>query len=147
VIRRTLITAGSILLGLGAFAAAAHAAEDDSAKLSKDAADKLLVSGHFKPVKSKNELPNIWWQAIGLNNMSDIGGPFSAGCTGTAPHRRLLLAAVDEPYAIILSESGGIAYMTRFQIYKHEKENVREIYSEYVQEPRIEEIEKKLGIR
>jgi hypothetical protein len=121
-------------------------AADETPNISRQQADGLLSSGKFKHVRSKSEIPKVWWQAMSLEHMSDIGGPFSAGCTGTEPHRRLITGAVNEPYAIILSEQGGIAYMCELRIYKHDKDAIKSIYFENVFNPRIAEIQKKLGV-
>jgi hypothetical protein len=124
---------------------AAFAAPGEENMISKESADKLLSSQKFKPVKSKNEIPKLWWHAEDLENLSDIGGAFDAGCTGQGPHRRLMLGAVNEPYSIVITEQGGIAYLTEFKVYKHEGNSVHLIYSEMIRDPRVNEIRKKLG--
>lgn len=143
--RLTVVLASNILV---AFAGdgASRASYDASSKITREAADSLLVSGNFKPVKSKKEIPKLWWQALGLDSLSDIGGPFSSGCTGAEPHARLKLSAVSEPHAIVIFERGGIAYMTVFEIYKHEKDGIRLVYTEDVSQPRFAEIQRKLGV-
>jgi hypothetical protein len=120
-------------------------AAEPATTMSKQQVDTLLASGKFHRVKTKAEVPKVWWKAMELENLSDIGGPFDPGCTGNQPHRRLVAAALSEPYGVMVSEQGGIAYMTEFRVFKHEKDAVTSVYFENVREQRLREILKKLG--
>ncbi len=142
-IQRLTINLCILLLLFFSTASESQASKD----LTKEGANHLLASGKFKPVSSKKDIPKLWWPTMNLEGVSDIGGAFSAGCTGNEPHRRLLLASVSEPYALSLTEQGGIAYFVEFKIYKHEENSFRQIYFEQVREPRIKEIRQKLGVK
>lgn len=113
-------------------------------KMTKEEAEALLSASKFTKVKSRNDIPKVWWEAMGLENMSDIGGAFSAGCTGPAPHVRLAAGAISEPYALTVSEHGGFAYYHRLNIYKRDNGKIECVYTEMMQPPRVDEIIKKL---
>ncbi|HEY9791515.1 MAG TPA: hypothetical protein V6D22_14025 [Candidatus Obscuribacterales bacterium] len=141
--KRPWMCIAALLVGSSTFEASMSAAEPQM--MTKQQAEALLASGKFHHVKSKSEIPKLWWKAMTLDGLSDIGGPFSAGCTGTEPHRRLMAAAVSEPYAVTVTEQGGIAYMTDIRIFKREKDSVSSVYYESLHDPRLHEVLKKLG--
>lgn len=121
-------------------------ASHDASQMRRQEVDKLLSSGKFKHVKGKSDLPKIWWKSMELDGMSDIGGRFSAGCTGSDPHCRLMAAAVSEPYAAEVSEQGGAKYSTVFRFFKHGKDATNCVYLEYIfKKSRMAEIRKQLG--
>jgi hypothetical protein len=143
---RGTIVSIAILLAAMTLAPAVNGADETA--ISKRQADALLSSGKLKPVKKKAEMPKIWWSAMNLDSMSDIGGPFSAGCTGSEPHRRMVAGAVAEPYGVLIEEQGGIAYMMELRVFKHEKNAVKRVYSEMVMmEPRRTEVLKSLNVQ
>jgi len=141
---RSLTSLLLLLLFMSAGAAPVRAA-DDASMMTRQQADTLLASGRLRHLRSKSEIPKVWWEAMGLDGMSDIGGPFSSGCTGPEPHRRLITGAISEPYAVLVTEQGGIAYFTELRLFKHKKDAVKCVYHESVREPRLNEIREKLG--
>ena len=119
----------------------------DQMTMTKQQANSILSSAKFKSVHSRNEIPSKWAQAMNLDKFSDIGGPFSAGCTGTESHSRLMEAAVSEPYGFAMIEFGGIAHFFEFRLFKQENGSIKQVYNESVLPPRISEIRKTLGIQ
>ncbi len=118
----------------------------DSSLMTKQQADSLLASSKIKAVKKKSDIPKIYWDALGLEPMADVGEKFDAGCTGSGPHSRLIAAGVGDAYACIISEQGGIAYFRRFRVFKNENNSVKCVYTEMVnQDQRCDEIRKKLS--
>ncbi len=114
--------------------------------ITRQQADDLLSSGKFRPVRSRDEIPKLWWDGMGLEGMSDIGGPFSAGCTGPGAHKRVIAAAVSEPFAVLISEQGGIAYFATFAVFERKQRGVQCVYRETgVLEPRLSELLKKFA--
>jgi hypothetical protein len=112
-------------------------------ELTKTQADQIIASAQLKGIKSKSDLPKAWYQAMGMDNMSDAGGPFSAGCTGSEPHSRMIAAAISDKYGVLLFEQGGIAHFRRLKLFSHTGKNIDCVYSEEVDENRIANIEDK----
>ena len=112
--------------------------------LTKPQAEKILQSGKLHGVKTKNDIPRAWWQAMGLEHMSDINGPFAAGCTGPEPHCRLVAAALSDESAALISETGGIAYFVHLRLFEKEGAEVKCVYEEMIQEARKKQVLKLL---
>jgi len=121
------------------------AAEVDQAMMTKQQVDEVIASGKLKLVKSKSDFPEFWRASTGLTSMSDIGGPFSSGCTGPPPHCRMIAGAVSDRYGLIIYEQGGVAYFCNLKLYRHENNKVDCVYSEGVDQARIDAIRKKLS--
>ncbi|HEY9788534.1 MAG TPA: hypothetical protein V6D17_24305 [Candidatus Obscuribacterales bacterium] len=120
-------------------------AETNQQGLSKESADNILNTTKFKAVKRKGDFPEQFHKALGLTSMSDVNGPFAAGCVGPQPHQRLIGGGISDKYFLVLSEHGGFAYFTRLSLYTRADE-VRCIYQGIISRKRLEEIEKALGL-
>ncbi len=121
------------------------AKDGESAMMTKQEADSFLDSSTFKAVKKKADVPKVYWSATGLEQMSDIGGKFDSGCTGSLPHSRLIAGGITDSCACIISEQGGIVYLRQFKVFKNEDNKIKCIYTEMVsQDKRMDEIRKKL---
>jgi hypothetical protein len=113
--------------------------------LTQNQVDDLLASGRFKSVKSKSEIPKLWWEGMGLNGLSDIGGPFDPGCTGGKPHSRLIAAAVSQPFAVVVCEKGGRSHFGSLTVLKHVDGVVLSVYTENLQMADLPKLLEKLG--
>jgi hypothetical protein len=114
--------------------------------MDKPQAEALLSSGKFSLVESKTEIPKVWWKAMALNEMADVGGDFDPGCTGAAPHMRLIFAAISDTHAALVSEQGGVVHWKVLAIFKKDNGTVNRVYSETgLTEPRLSALRKKLG--
>ncbi len=113
-------------------------------KLTQQEALGVITSARLKKLKSKLEFSKLWYDDMGLDSMSDINGPFSAGCTGAEPHCRMVVGAVSQDYALVIYEQGGIIYFRKLKLYKHGSNGVDCVYTETVNHERIGEIEGKL---
>jgi len=144
-IRRSALLAFTASLILGALPMVS-AKDGDTAAMTKQQADSLLESSKLKSIKKKSDIPKIYWDAMGLEPMADVGGQFDAGCTGSAPHSRLVAGAVGDRYACIISEQGGIAYFKQFRVFKNENNSIKCVYTEMVnQDERCNQIKRKLS--
>ncbi|PWT97658.1 MAG: hypothetical protein C5B53_07775 [Candidatus Melainabacteria bacterium] len=114
-------------------------------ELTKKQADAVINSGQLKQVKSKSDLPKVWYRGMGVENMSDVDGPFSAGCTGPEPHSRVIAAAISDKYGLLLYEQGGIAFFRNLKLYSHKDNKIDCVYEESVDDKRISEIEGKFS--
>jgi hypothetical protein len=114
--------------------------------MTKPQVETLLSAGNLNLVESKAEIPQVWWKAMSLNEMADVGGDFDPGCTGSAPHMRLIFAAISDTHAALISEHGGIAHWNVLAIFKKENGTVNRVYSETgLTEARMSALRKKLG--
>jgi hypothetical protein len=114
--------------------------------MTKPQVEALLSSGKFNLVESKSEIPKVWWKAMALNETADVGGDFDPGCTGSAPHMRLIFAAISDTHAALISEHGGVAHWNVLAIFKKENGTVSRVYSETgLTEARMATLRKKLG--
>jgi hypothetical protein len=116
----------------------------DETMLTQKQADEVIASGKLKRLKSKSDFPKIWYREMGLDDMSDVDGSFSVGCTGNEPHTRMIAGAVSEQYGLLIYEQGGIAYFRNLKLYRRENNKVECVHSESVDEARIKSIEGKL---
>jgi hypothetical protein len=123
----------------------AQAGGDDTMTLTKQQANEVIASGKLKRVKSKSDFPENWRSGMGLTDMADVNGPFSAGCTGPEPHSRMIAGAVSDHYGLLIYEVGGIAYFRNLKLYSNEKNGFACVYTESVDQQRILDIEKKIG--
>lgn len=114
-------------------------------ELTKKQADEVIASGQLKQVKSKSDLPKVWYESMGVDSMADVGKPFSAGCTGGEPHSRIIAAAISDKYGVLLYEQGGIAYFRRLKLFSHTNKNIDCVYTENIDEKRIADIEDKFS--
>ena len=117
----------------------------DEMELTKKQADEVIASGQLKQVKSKSDLPKVWYRGMGVESMSDVGGPFSAGCTGSEPHSRVIAAAISDKYGVLLYEQGGIAHFRKLKLFSHKDKGIDCVYSENIDEERIANIEDKFS--
>ncbi len=108
--------------------------------LTKEQAEKILHSDKLKGVSKKNEIPKEWWQPMELEQVSDINGPFSSGCTGPEPHCRLVCAAVSNEFAATIVESGGFAYFIKLRLFEKKAGQITSVYTELIQEARLKEL-------
>jgi hypothetical protein len=113
--------------------------------MTKKQAEEIIATGELKQIKSKSDLSEIWFKAMSLKHMSDLGGGFSAACTGTESHSRMIAAAISEKYGLLIAEHGGIVHICNLSLYCREKNEVIRVYSEAVNALRIAEIVNKLG--
>jgi uncharacterized UPF0160 family protein len=114
-------------------------------ELTKKQADEVIASGQLKQVKSKSDLPKVWYEAMGVDSMADVGKAFSAGCTGGDPHSRIIAAAISDKYGVLLYEQGGIAYFRHLKLFSHTNKNVDCVYTENIDEKRIADIVDKIS--
>jgi hypothetical protein len=108
-----------VLLALVALISNSQTLASEKIVLTQNQVDDLLASGKFKRAKSKSEIPKLWWEGMGLNELSDIGGPFDSGCTGSKPHSRLLAAAISQPFAVVICERGGRSHFGSLTVLKN----------------------------
>lgn len=115
------------------------AKRDESAKdgqLTAKQASTLITSPGLKLLKKKADVPESVANLLpGFQSMAEPKGDFSAGCVGSAPHSRMILAAKQGNKVIVAHESGGIAFWQKVEIFETAGKETKRIYSSFIGSP------------
>lgn len=109
------------------------ASADAPAKLNLQQALSVINSSGLLSLSRKADVPKeVASEIPGFDGMAEPGGEFSAGCTGTGPHTRMIFAAKDGNTTVIGHESGGIVHWCKVEIFRTKGARVAKVFSAFV---------------